>query len=56
MQATIAAVEDHLHNNKGSMAPAKKAELIATLYEMFSEDESKQVDKKTVAKLIKLAS
>ncbi len=56
LQATIAGVEDHLQNRKGSMAPAKKAELIATLYEMFSEEESKQVDKKTVAKLIKLAS
>lgn len=56
LQAVIEAVEEHLQSNKQQMAPAKKAELIVTLYEMFSEDENKQIDKKTVAKLIRLAS
>ena len=56
MRAVIEAVEEHLQNNDQQLAPAKKAELISTLYEMFSEEEDKQVDKKTVAKLIKLAS
>jgi transcriptional regulator with XRE-family HTH domain len=55
-QAVIETVEEHLQGNDQQLAPAKKAELITTLYEMFAEEEEKQVDKKTVAKLIRLAS
>jgi hypothetical protein len=56
MRLTIQAVEEHLQAEGKQLSPAKKAELITTLYEMFSEEENKQVDKKTVAKLIRLAS
>lgn len=55
-RAVIESVEEHLQGNDQQLAPAKKAELITTLCEMFSEEEDKQVDKKTVAKLIRLAS
>ncbi|WP_020675522.1 helix-turn-helix domain-containing protein [Geopsychrobacter electrodiphilus] len=56
LRAVIEAVEEYLQGEKRNLAPAKKAELITTLYEMFSEEEGRQVDKKTVAKLIRLAS
>jgi len=56
MRAVIEAVEEHLQAEGLQLPPAKKAELITTLYEMFSEEEGRAVDKKTVAKLIKLAS
>lgn len=56
MRAVIEAVEEHLQAESKQLPPVKKAELITTLYEMFSEEENKQVDKKTVAKLIRLAS
>ena len=56
LRAVIEAVEEYLQSEKRNLAPAKKAELIIMLYEMFSEEEGKQVDKKTVAKLIRLAS
>ncbi len=56
MCTIIEAIEEHLQGNKIRLAPAKKAELITTLYEMFLEEEDQQVDKKTVAKLIRLAS
>ena len=56
MRLTIQAVEEQLQAEGKQLPPAKKAQLIITLYDMFSEEEGKKVDKKTVAKLIKLAS
>ena len=56
MRTVVEAVEEHLQAEGKQLPPAQKAELITTLYDMFSEDENKQVDKKNVAKLIKLAS
>ena len=56
LRAVVEAVEEHLQGEGKNLAPAKKAELIAMLYEMFAEEENRQVDKKTVAKLIRLAS
>ena len=56
MRLMIQAVEEYLQAEGKQLLPAKKAELIITLYEMFSEEEGKKIDKKTVAKLIKLAS
>lgn len=56
MRLTIQAVEEYLQAEGKQLPPAKKSELITTLYEMFIEDEDRKVDKKTVAKLIKLAS
>jgi phage repressor protein C with HTH and peptisase S24 domain len=56
MRLTIQAVEEHLQAEGKQLPPAKKSELITTLYEMFIEEEDRKVDKKTVAKLIQLAS
>lgn len=54
LNLVVTAAEEYLQGEGLNMPPAKKAELIVTLYEMFSEEE-KQVDKKTVEKLIRLA-
>jgi hypothetical protein len=56
LRLTIQAVEEHLQAEGKQLPPAKKSELITTLYEIFIEEEDRKVDKKTVAKLIKLAS
>ncbi len=56
LRAVIEAVEEQLQGEGKNLGPAKKAELIATLYEMFAEEDNKQVDKKTVARLIRLAT
>ena len=52
----IESVEDHLQSNHLTMTPAKIAELVEVLYEEISESSDKQVNKGTVARLIKLAS
>jgi len=52
----IEAVDEYLDQVKGRLAPAKKAQLVATLYEMFSAGEVKKVDKATVIRLVKLAA
>ena len=52
----VEAVMEHLQGNQLTMPPAKIAELIAVLYEEVSETENKQINKGTVARMIKLAS
>jgi transcriptional regulator with XRE-family HTH domain len=51
----IEAVMEHLQSNQLTMPPAKIADLIEVLYEEISESEDKQVNKGTVARMIKLA-
>lgn len=53
--AVMEAVEEHLDQVKGRLTPAKKAQLVATLYEMCMGDK-KVVDKATVIRLVKLAA
>ncbi len=55
LQTVIEAVEEILEEKKLILKANKKAQLIVTLYEMFSE-EGKTVDKPTVLRLIKLAA
>jgi len=55
MESIIEAVEDYLAQVKGILAPTKKAQLVTTLYVMFSADEEKKVDKATVIRLVRLA-
>lgn len=54
LEAVIESVEEYLDQVKGRLSPQKKAQLVATLYDMFSEE--KVVDKTTVIRLIKLAA
>lgn len=56
IKLVIEAVMEHLQSNQLTMPPEKIAELIAVLYEEVSETENKQVNKGTVARMIKLAS
>jgi transcriptional regulator with XRE-family HTH domain len=56
VKQVIEAVMEHLQQNQLTMPPAKIAELVTVLYEEISESEEKQVNKGTVARLIKLAS
>jgi transcriptional regulator with XRE-family HTH domain len=51
----IEAVMEHLQSNQLTMPPAKIADLVEVLYEEISESEEKQVNKGTVARMIKLA-
>ena len=51
----IEAAMEHLQTNNLEMAPDKFAELIEVLYEEISESGAEQVNKGTVARLIKLA-
>jgi hypothetical protein len=46
---------EHLQSNQLTMPPAKIADLVEVLYEEISESEEKQVNKGTVARMIKLA-
>lgn len=56
LEAVIAAVEEHLAAIKGKLPPAKKAQLIITLYDLFASKEDKKVDKAVVISLFKLAA
>jgi transcriptional regulator with XRE-family HTH domain len=51
----IEAVMEHLQGNQLTMPPAKIADLVEVLYEEISESGDKQVNKGTVARMIKLA-
>lgn len=56
LKDVVEAVEEHLNSRDLELAPDKKAELIALLYEMFAEKEEKKVDKAVVLSLVKLAA
>ena len=55
IKQVIEAAMEHLQINNLQMAPDKFAELIEVLYEEISESGAEQVNKGTVARLIKLA-
>lgn len=55
LEAVLEAVEEYLDHVDGSLKPAKKAKLVAALYDMFFAEEDKTVDKATVLRLVKLA-
>jgi len=54
LQVIIEAVEEGLGQLNLELKPDKKAELIIHIYEMYEEE--KDVDKKTVLRLIRLAA
>ncbi len=54
IKQVIEAVEEHLQHNKLTMPPDKIAELIEVLYEEISESGAEQVNKGTVARMIRL--
>ena len=54
LRAVIAAVEEGLEEIRGTMAPDKKAELVALLYEMQCNGES--ISEKPMLRLVRLAS
>ena len=54
--SVISAVEEYLEEVNGHLHPAKKAQLLVTLYDMFAGDEAKAVDKTTVIRLVRLAA
>jgi len=54
LRSVIAGVEDGLQEIGGTMAPEKKAELIALLYEMHCNGES--ISEKPMLRLVRLAS
>jgi len=56
LRDVIAGIEDHLKRTRGDLPPAKKAELIALVYEEAMESESKTVNLITLQKLASLAS
>ncbi len=56
IKEVIEAVMEHLQNNELTMPPDKVAELVEVLYEEISESGAEQVNKGTVARLIRLAS
>jgi transcriptional regulator with XRE-family HTH domain len=56
LAAVIAAVEEHLALVRKRLHPDKKAQLIITLYDLFSDKEEKTVDRAAVISLIKLAA
>ena len=53
--AVLEAVEEYLDQVNGRLKPAKKAQLVAALYDLFYSEEEKAVDKATVIRLVKLA-
>ena len=55
LEGVIEAVEECLDQMKGRLSPTKKGRLVATLYNMFSAEEGKKVDKAMVARLVRLA-
>ncbi len=56
IKQVIESVEEHLQNNQLTMTPDKIAELVEVLYEEISESGAEQVNKGTVARLIRLAT
>jgi len=56
LQNIVVAIEEILVSLNESLSPIKKAQLITTLYKIFSEREEKEIDKEVVANLIRLAS
>lgn len=54
--AVIEAVEEYLNDVKGRLAPAKKAQLVSALYDIFLTEEGKKVDKAVVIRFAKLAA
>jgi len=55
LAAVIEAVEEHLIKTNRKPAPAKKARLIALLYELFVES-GKEVDQETIAATLRLVA
>jgi len=51
----VSAVAEHLQKEETELDPDTLADLVVTLYEEFSETEEKKVNKRTVARMIKLA-
>ena len=56
LQAVMEAVEGYLDEIDGHLPAKKKAQLVAALYDLFSDDEEQKVDKATVIRLVKLAA
>ncbi|MBC8394485.1 MAG: helix-turn-helix domain-containing protein [Deltaproteobacteria bacterium] len=55
LKLVLEAVEERLAKNKIKLAPGKKAEVIALLYELFTETE-KEVDVDTVERYLRLVA
>ncbi len=56
LEAVISAVEEYLDQVDGHLKPAKKAQLIAALYDISSAEEKHTVDRAKVIQLFKLAA
>jgi len=54
MRAVIEGIEEYLEEEDLELRPAKKADLVLTLFEMCME-EGKEVDKATIIRLVRLA-
>ncbi|WP_448874419.1 helix-turn-helix domain-containing protein [Desulfobulbus propionicus] len=56
LETVIAAIEEHLASIDGYLPPAKKAKLIAIIYDLYAGKEEKKVDKAVVINLFELAA
>lgn len=56
LAAVMEAVDDHLDQINAHLPNAKKAQLVAALYEMAVDDDEVVVDMKNVIRLVKLAA
>ena len=56
LEAVIEAVESYLDQVKGVLKPAKKAQLIAALYDLSLGEEKQTVDRAKVIQLFRLAA
>jgi len=56
LETVIAAIEEHLASIDGHLPPAKKAKLIAIIYDLYAGKEEKKVDKAVVINLFELAA
>jgi len=56
LETAIAAIEEHLASIDGHLPPAKKAKLIAIIYDLYAGKEEKKVDKAVVINLFELAA
>ena len=55
VRAVVEAVLEHLEKEDKDLDPATVGDLVVTLYEEFSETKEKKVNKRTVARMIRLA-
>ena len=55
VSTVVETVMEHLQKEKKDLDPATIGDLVVTLYEEFSETKEKKVNKRTVARMIRLA-